>query len=315
MVRYFSIGVKKIDIKEIIKIAEDGNCKVLTDEKLSRYTTFKIGGECKALIKISNKETLKVLIKKCNEDKIKYIVIGNGSNLLVDDDGYNGVVFSLGNDFADIKLIDDQTIECYAGMKLSALCKFALENSLTGLEFAYGIPGSIGGGIYMNAGAYGGEIKDVIVSCESIDKNGKIITRNAKELLMSYRHSIFSENKEVIINGTFRLQKGVKSEIKAKMDELINRRVTKQPLEYPSAGSTFKRPEGSYASMLIEKCGLKGFTVGGACVSEKHSGFIINKNNATFKDVITLINKVKEIVFEKTGYKLECELEIISNKQ
>ena len=299
------------NISKIIKIADNFDCRVFVNEPLKNYTTFKIGGECKALIKINCTDVLKELITLCSENNIPYIVLGKGSNVLIDDRGYNGIVFLIGNDFAELKLIDGTLIESTAGVSLAKLSQFACQNELSGLEFAWGIPGTVGGAVFMNAGAYGGEIKDVIYSCESIDKNGNIITLKADEMDLSYRHSIFCDNNNIITKATFKLVKGNKDEISAKMNDFMERRKSKQPLEYPSAGSTFKRPQGSYASLLIEQCGLKGLSVGGAEVSLKHSGFVINKNNATFEDVLRLIEKVKEIVKEKTGFELECEPLII----
>ena len=300
--------------ESVINRAIEIGCKVLKNEPLSNHTTFKVGGECQALIYINSTYNLLELINLSNNNKIPFIVIGKGSNLIVDDDGYDGIVFLMGNDFSDISMLDETTIRCNAGTALSNICLFALEHSLTGLEYAWGIPGTVGGAVYMNAGAYGGEISDVIESCDYINDYGKLCTFTKEQMDLSYRHSIFSDNKYIITDSTFKLDKGDKVEIKKKMDELLQRRKDKQPLEYPSAGSTFKRPEGSYASMLIEQCGLKGLTVGGAQVSTKHSGFVVNIGNASSKDILTLIEKVKAIVKEKTGYVLECEPKIISNK-
>lgn len=302
-----------VNCEEIVSKAKELGCRIFYDEPLSKRTTFKVGGACYALICINSEKTAQELFTLANEKKVPYLIIGKGSDLLVDDDGFKGIVFLMGKDFAGIRLIDDYTIECEVGVPLARAAYFAYQHSLTGFEFAWGIPGNVGGAVFMNAGAYGGEIKDIIVSATGIDKTGKIINFNKEQLDMSYRHSVFTNGDYMITKAVFRLEKGEKQKIRARMDELLQRRKDKQPLEYASAGSTFKRPEGSYASLLIEQCGLKGLNVGDAEVSTKHSGFIINKGNATCKDILTLIEKVKEIVYEKTGYKLECEVRIISS--
>lgn len=228
----------------------------------------------------------------------------------MDDDGIDACVLILGEPFSQIKLIDDETIYAKAGAKLIALCRFAYEHSLSGLEFAYGIPGSAGGAAFMNAGAYGGEMKDVLYKCEHIDKNGDIGFLEYDDLKLSYRHSAYYDNGAVITGLYLKLKKGEKSEIKEKMDDLIGRRRAKQPLEYPSAGSTFKRPEGYFAGALIEQCNLKGKSVGGAQVSEKHAGFVINKGGATCKDVLDLCKYCSDKVMEETGVKLEMEIRV-----
>lgn len=297
--------------QQLCVLAEENGCKVYRDRMLKDYTTFKIGGKCNIVIDITSQESLAVLLKYCNENNINYLIIGKGSNMLCDDKGFNGVVFHIGNDFAQIKLIDKCTIEVEAGCSLMKLCKFALENSLTGLEFAYGIPGTVGGAIFMNAGAYDGEIKNVLESVECVDTDGNIHYLKAEELDLSYRHSIFHENDCVVIKGVFKLSNGNEKAISDKMNDLMCRRKEKQPLEYPNAGSTFKRPVGQFAGKLIQDCGLKGFSVGGAMVSEKHSGFVINYDNATYEDVTELIKQVQKIVKEKTGFWLECEVRII----
>lgn len=299
------------DISGLLKKAEEFSCKVCENESLDKHTSFKVGGKCKAFIDINDAKSCRELVLYCKENNIDFIVMGKGSNLIVDDRGYNGAVLHFGSDYSGIELLENDTVFCKSGTSLSALCLFALENSLSGLEFAWGIPGSVGGAVYMNAGAYGGEISDVIISAEYIDLNGEIHAIVKEDMDFSYRHSCFSGGKGIILGASFKLQKGKKEEIRAKMDELMQRRRDKQPLEYPSAGSTFKRPNGSYASLLIEQCGLKGLSVGGAKVSEKHSGFVINTGKASFNDIMELIEKVRKIVKEKTGYELECEPEII----
>ncbi len=282
---------------------------------LKDYTTFRIGGKCDLLIKLNGEESFKRLIPLAERLGVPYYIFGKGSNLIVDSDGINGIVFVSGKDYAEIKLIDETTIFCTAGTSLSQICRFALDNGLTGLEFAYGIPGSLGGAVFMNAGAYGGEMKDVLYSVKAMDVTGKELEYSADELDLSYRHSRFTCSGEIILSAVIKLEKGDKAQIKAQMDDLMERRKSKQPLEYPSAGSTFKRPEGSYASLLIDQCGLKGVHVGDAEVSTKHGGFVINKGNADFGQLMELIGIVKDTVKEKTGYVLECEPLIITDKE
>lgn len=301
-------------IEKIIQKAEEYGCDVLPNEELSKHTTFKIGGPCKAFISINGSECLKELIQFADDKEYPYFVMGKGSNLLFDDKGFNGVIFHLGSDFSSISMIDETTIKAEAGCSLINVCRFAYENGLGGLEFAFGIPGSVGGAVYMNAGAYGGEIKDVLVSAKAINK-GKVLEFNADDMDLSYRHSIFQKNGFIVTEAVFKLVKREKSEIKALMDDYLNRRKSKQPLEYPNGGSTFKRPTGQFAGKLIEDSGLRGFCVGNAEISNKHCGFVINKGNATFKDVTELIKKVQETVEEKTGYFLECEVEIVKYDQ
>ena len=293
---------------ELFALCGELGCQCRENEPLRAHTTFKIGGNAEAVVFINSAESLSEILGFLKSNNVRYFVIGKGSNILADDKGFDGVILKIGKDFSEIKLIGENEIYCTAGASLSEVCKFALDNSLTGLEFAYGIPGTAGGGLYMNAGAYGGELKDVVKSAHYIDADSEIKEIQAQDMELAYRTSIFAKTQDKIITDmTFSLKKGGKDDIKAKMDELMNKRRTKQPLEYPSAGSTFKRPEGSYASLLIEECGLKGLTVGGAQVSEKHSGFVINVGGATFDDVMKLTQKVQDIVFEKTGFKLELE--------
>ena len=299
--------------KELLnKFEEETNIPFLENEMLSAHTTFKIGGPAEVFANPQSKEQAASAVKFCNENGIKLFPLGKGSNLLVSDEGAGGIVLHFGKEMSKISLLDDEIIYCEAGASLAKLCSFALENSLTGLEFAYGIPGSVGGAVFMNAGAYGGEIKDVICYAEHIDENGDFGRFEGDNLEMSYRHSVYSNKKYIITAAAFRLKKGSKEEIKAKMDELLAKRFDKQPMDKPSAGSTFKHPEGAFASALIDQCGLKGFTVGGAQVSEKHAGFVINKGGATCADVLELIKQVREKVKAETGFVLEPEVEILS---
>ncbi|MBR5451915.1 MAG: UDP-N-acetylmuramate dehydrogenase [Clostridia bacterium] len=282
------------------------------NEAMCRHTTFGIGGNADVFVMPENPLQLArvlCLAKKCD---VPYLVIGNGSNLLVSDKGIEGAVIKVG-DWNDISH-NSETVTCSAGVKLANLCKYCEEQSLQGLEFGYGIPGTVGGALYMNAGAYGGEIKDVVESAECITDSGEIVTVSAEDMSLGYRTSVFKKNKNIITSVTFRLAKGNKTEIRAKMDDFMTRRVTKQPLDAKSAGSTFKRPAGNFAGTLIESCGLKGFSIGGAKVSEKHAGFVINKGNATCSDVLRLISHIEQTVSLKTGYALEPEVIFVGRK-
>ena len=277
---------------------------------MSLHTTFKIGGNARLIVYPESEEQICEIVKTANSEKIRLIAIGNGSNLLVDDDGIDACVMILADGFGKISLIDEETVFAQAGAKLISLCRFAYENSLTGLEFAYGIPGSCGGGAFMNAGAYGGEMKDVLYKCSHVDKNGEAGFLEKEQLKLSYRHSAYYDNGCIITGLYLKLKKGNQVEIKEKMNDLISRRRDKQPLEFPSAGSTFKRPEGYFAGALIQDCGLKGKTVGGAQVSEKHAGFIINKGGATCRDVLELCDICADTVFREKGVRLEREIRV-----
>lgn len=281
------------------------------DEPMKNHTSFRIGGSAKYFITPASVSECSDAVLLCNEFNIPIYIIGKGTNLLVNDNGIDGAVICISNLMSNTKLLPDGNIYCEAGALLSTVCSFALDNSLTGMEFAFGIPGNIGGAVAMNAGAYGGEMKDIVVSCEYVDDFGEIHFLNIDELNFSYRKSFFTNKKYCIVSVTLKLQNGNREQIKSQMDDILARRKEKQPLEFPSAGSTFKRPEGSYASLLIDQCGLKGKTVGGAKVSEKHAGFVINFNNASCNDVLMLMKEIKDIVFEKTGFVLDPELKIL----
>lgn len=300
-------------IEKIKNICENGNSAYSVDEPLKNHTTFKVGGNCKIMFFPSSAEDVLKVLEVAEQYNLKFAVIGNGSNIIASDNGFDGIIIEFGSRFSDTK-IHGHTITCESGLSLNSLCLAALKSSLTGLEFAWGIPGTVGGALYMNAGAYGGEMSDVVVSADFIDTSHidkGIMTIDKSNMNLAYRKSIFSSSDMIITSVTINLEDGEQDKIKARMNELISKRKEKQPLEYPSAGSTFKRPEGSYASLLIEQCGLKGTAVGDAEVSRKHSGFIINKGNATCSDIIKLTEIVKERVYEKTGYKLELEPEIL----
>lgn len=293
------------------KICKQAGCKVTADAPMKNHTTFKIGGPADLLVSPSSQEQVKKVICACKELGIPLTVIGNGSNLLVCDSGIRGCVLKIGAEMSAITLDENGVVSCLAGASVSALSVFAMKNSLTGLEFAYGIPGTAGGALFMNAGAYGGEFKDVIVSADHIDSNGNIVTLQKNDMQLGYRSSVYSALDACILSMKLKLSHGNTQEIKAKMDDFMSRRKTKQPLEYPSAGSVFKRPEGYFAGALIEQAGLKGYSVGGAAVSEKHAGFIINKGTASCSDVELLISHIKQKVFENSGVHLECEIKKI----
>ncbi len=284
-------------------------CGIKFNEPMKKHTTFRTGGTADYFLEPKTYDEIKNAIKVAKEENIPVTIIGNGSNLLVKDGGIRGLVIKLYKNFSEIK-VDGEYIKALSGARMPEIGNLALKEGLTGFEFASGIPGTIGGGLMMNAGAYGGELSDIVVSCEYLE-NGCIKTYTNDEMCLSYRKSIFSGKDGVILSVSLKLQKGDKEEIKAKMDDLKERRVSKQPLEFASAGSTFKRPEGHFAGALIEEAGLKGAKVGDAEVSEKHAGFIINRKNATASEIIELIEYVKKKVYENSGVILEPEVKII----
>lgn len=306
------VGLYMTDYDAVAQKAAGLGCAVFFDAPLSEYTTFKVGGRCRLLIALNSSASAAAISVFCREKSLPFLIIGKGSNLIVDDYGFDGVVLLMGKDFSTVTATDETTLYCTAGTPLAKLCYTAYKLGLSGLEFAWGIPGTLGGAVYMNAGAYDGEMREVVTFADYIDESGKACTFTGEQLEFSYRHSVFSGKSFIITGASISLKRVDKSDIRAKMDDLMFRRITKQPIELPSAGSTFKRPEGSYASLLIEQCGLKGLTVGGAQVSEKHSGFIVNTGGATFADIMALIAEVERIVREKTGTTLECEPKIIS---
>lgn len=279
-------------------------------EPMTRRTTFGIGGPA-LLLRPRSRAELQAAMTLCREAGEEPFILGRGSNLLVSDSGISRPVIQLDGDFTAITR-EGNTLRCGAGASLIAVCRAAAENSLSGIEWGYGIPGSLGGGVYMNAGAYGGELRDVLTEVTFLDEAGEYRTLPADELSLSYRHSIFEDRPgTVIVGAVLTLTPGDPAAIRAAMEDYMSRRREKQPLEYGSAGSTFKRPVGNYASALVDQCGLKGLSVGGAEVSRKHAGFIINRGGATAADVRELIAEVQRIVREKTGYTLECEIKFI----
>ena len=284
--------------------------EVYFDEPMSKHTTFRIGGSAEVFIDASSSMEIGAVIIYCNENNIPYVYMGNGSNLLVKDEGIEGVVISIGSNMSKVQVVDNM-IYAEAGALMSKVASAALKAGLSGFEALSGRPGTVGGAVFMNAGAYGTEMKDVLKNVTYIMKDSNVITVDASDLELSYRHSIFSTNGCIVTGCCFELQHGDAEEISMVMRDFAQRRRDKQPLEYPSAGSTFKRPEGYFAGKLIQDSGLMGYTVGGAQVSEKHAGFVVNKGGATAKDVLTLIADVVRIVKEKTGVTLEPEVRII----
>lgn len=300
-------------LDELIRFCEENSIEYKLNEPMSCHTSFKIGGAADIFISVRSANELSAVFKKCGELNIPHFIIGKGSNLLVSDLGLEGAVISLSG--LNGISVSGEEITCGAGAALSDICRVALRSSLTGLEFAYGIPGSIGGAVYMNAGAYGGEISGAVLSAECMTADGSTVKVEAKDMNFGYRKSVFKENGTTVISAVLRLQKGEKKEIEEKMEDYISRRKSKQPLEYPSAGSFFKRPEGYFAGALIEKNGLKGATEGGAQVSCKHAGFIINRGGATAADVMKLSRKVSDTVLAKDGVSLEREVIFIGREE
>jgi UDP-N-acetylmuramate dehydrogenase len=283
-------------------------CEVRRDEPMSRHTTFRIGGPAELFLTAPDLPALKGICQKAAETGIPILPLGNGSNLLVSDAGIHGAVVTLGSVFRKISLVSETSILCGTAASIASLCDFAKSQSLTGAEFAWGIPGSMGGAVFMNAGAYGHCVSEIISFCSHITKDGKEGTLSGSGLDFGYRHSAYSSGGFIITAVRVELKHGVQAEIAAQMDEIYTRRKAKQPLDLPSAGSVFKRPKGHYAGMLIEQCGLKGRRVGGAAVSEKHAGFIVNLGGATCADVEKLIAVIQETVLRETGVTLECEV-------
>ena len=281
--------------------------RVLFDEPMKKHTTFRVGGNADFFVKPSTVEEVKRAVALCQKENLPYYILGNGSNLLVGDKGYRGVIIQIYKDMNEI-VVDGDRIRAQAGALLSKVGSVALEAGLAGFEFAAGIPGTVGGAVMMNAGAYGGEMKDILASATVLTGDGEVLQLANEELELGYRSSVIAKKNYVVLEAEYQLKVGDKAQIRAQMDELKVRRVTKQPLEYASAGSTFKRPEGYFAGKLIQDAGLRGFEVGGAQVSEKHCGFVINKGDATAADIVELMNQVSEKVFQEFGVMLEPEV-------
>lgn len=298
-----------------------GKDRVLTDEPMSEHTTFKIGGNAKILVQISSEDEIVEIIRLLRDNNVDYYIIGNGSNLLVSDNGYDGVIIELLDGYSDIELLDADELEtncsdkdeyvyvkALAGTRMLKIGKFMAEKSLEGFECLGGIPGTVGGAVVMNAGAYGGNISDVLLYARVITKEGNILRLNAEELELGYRTSNIEKNGYIISSVVLKMKKGNSEEIKERISDYTQRRTGKQPLEYPSAGSTFKRPEGHFAGQLIDEAGLRGYKSGGAQISVKHAGFVINTGDATAEDVINVITHAQEEVFKRNNIRLETEV-------
>lgn len=292
-------------LEGLCQILGEDNVKI--NEPMKKHTTFRVGGPADYFLTPDSAESVQDTITFLKHNKVPYYVVGNGSNLLVGDQGYRGAIVQIYQKMNQIRT-EGEYIYAEAGALLSKIAAEALSKGLTGFEFASGIPGTLGGAVMMNAGAYGGEMKQVIQEATVLTSDGKIITLAAEDMEFAYRSSIFSKNGDIVLSVVLKLDKGEQEAIRARMDELKVQRVTKQPLEYPSAGSTFKRPEGYFAGKLIQDAGLRGFQVGGAQVSEKHCGFVINKENATAADIISLMEQVSDKVEAQFGVRLEPEV-------
>lgn len=301
-----------MQLDNLIERLNDYKTEYIQNEPMSRHTTFKIGGNCDVFIKVKNITELKNVILSAAEFSVPYFVVGKGSNLLVSDLGIEGAVISL--DGLNNVTVNGDTLICGAGASLRSVCVAAQKASLSGLEFAYGIPGTVGGALYMNAGAYGGEMSQVTVSATALNEKGELVELSLPDMQLGYRTSAFKNSGLIIVSVTLKLTVGNAEQIKAEMNDFYSRRRDKQPLEYASAGSTFKRPEGYFAGALIEKNNLKGFSIGDAQVSEKHAGFVINRGNATCKDVLSLINAVQKSVKDSDGVNLETEVIFIGRE-
>ena len=287
-----------------------GSDNVKLQEPMKKHTTFRIGGPADYYLCPHSTKELQAVLQICRQEELPFFILGNGSNLLVSDQGYRGAVIQLWKNMSEIERIGTR-ICAQAGALLSKIAAAAFEDGLTGMEFAAGIPGTLGGAVVMNAGAYGGEMKDILKEVRVMDQEGTILTLSAEELELGYRTSIVKKKGYIVLSADLELAPGNREEIKAKMEDLKERRVSKQPLELPSAGSTFKRPEGYFAGKLIMDAGLRGFTVGGAQVSEKHCGFVVNKGDATAEDVVTLIREVQRQVKDRFGVELETEVKFL----
>ncbi len=281
--------------------------RIKKDEPMKKHVTFRVGGNADYFVTVKNADEIAAVINLCKEEKVPYFIMGNGSNLLVGDKGIRGVVIQIAKDMNEIE-VAGETITAMAGALLSKIAGAALNAGLTGLEFASGIPGTLGGAVVMNAGAYGGEMKDVLDMVRVLTPEGEILELGKDALKLGYRTSVVAEKNYIVLDARIVLKKGDKEKIREYMEDLKGRRTSKQPLEYPSAGSTFKRPEGYFAGKLIDDAGLRGFSLGGAQVSEKHCGFVINKDNATALEIIKLIEEVQKRVKENSGVALETEV-------
>ena len=293
---------------EYIRLIEESGISYMLNEPMKKHTTFRVGGNADYFVMPKTIDEVKGAVALCQKENLPYYILGNGSNLLVGDKGYRGVIIQIYKEMNEI-MVDGDRISAQAGALLSKVGSVALEAELTGFEFAAGIPGAVGGAVVMNAGAYGGEMKDILASATVLTEDGNILELTNEELELGYRTSIIAKKNYIVLEAEYQLERGDRTAIRARMDELKLQRVTKQPLEFASAGSTFKRPEGYFAGKLIQDAGLRGFQVGGAQVSEKHCGFVINKGDATAADIVKLMEQVSEKVFQEFGVTLEPEVE------
>lgn len=291
--------------QHLVEIA--GKNRVWLEEPMAKHTTFRIGGNAKYFVGPDSIEMIQKLVKFCLENDVPYFILGNGSNLLVSDRGYDGVILQLFKNYDEVT-VEGTRIRAQAGALLSKIANQGLQHALTGFEFASGIPGTIGGAVVMNAGAYGGEMSQVIEQVTALDERGEIIVISEEDLEWGYRTSVLQKRSYIVLEVVLRLEYGDKEQIQARMEELKEQRSSKQPLEFPSGGSTFKRPKGNYAGKLIMEAGFRGFQIGGAKVSDKHCGFVINAGNATASDVIELTSRIQEKVNRDTGIQLELEI-------
>ncbi len=307
-----------MELTSLITLAHSLGCDVVENAPMAQYTTFRVGGPADVLVTIPNGDAVAPILTHCLQQSIPYFWLGNGSNLLVGDGGIRGAVLRLNPHTATIRPLDDTTMVVDAGLMLRQACLYARDRSLTGLEFAYGIPGTIGGAVYMNAGAYDGTMADIVTAVEAVTYQGERLVLSADDMAMTYRHTALMEypagQSPIVVRVTLHLHSGDKNAIAARMKDLLSRRQEKQPLEHPSAGSFFKRPTGYYAGALIEQAGLKGYRVGDAQVSEKHAGFVVNRGNATAKDLHRLCADVQAVILEKTGIRLEPEVRFIGEE-
>lgn len=305
----YGVSQMKLEFyRQLVQIIDES--RVLQEEPMKKHTTFRVGGNADFFVMPKNAEEVQQIIALCNKSAMPYYVLGNGSNLLVSDAGYRGVIIQIYKEMNAIN-IEGTKVYAQAGALLSKIGSEALGAELTGFEFAAGIPGTVGGAVVMNAGAYGGEMKDILSCATVLTPDGEVKTLCNEELELGYRTSVIAKNDYIVLEAEFQLEKGNKEAIRARMEELKVQRVTKQPLELPSAGSTFKRPEGYFAGKLIQDAGLRGFSVGDAQVSEKHCGFVVNKGNATAAEVMELITKVADKVEEQFGVRLEPEVKVL----
>lgn len=287
--------------------------QVLVDEPMSLHTSFRIGGPAAALVMVNNEEELAAVMRLVTEERIEHILIGNGSNFLVSDEGYPGIMIKLGGSFEEVDLVDETHVMAGAAKLLSGVSVFATEHGLASFEFASGIPGSVGGAMFMNAGAYGGEMKDIVESVRLMKPDGsEIVERSNEEMGFAYRNSAIQKDGLIVLSVRFALSKDDPEAITARVLELQHKRNSKQPVNLPSAGSTFKRPVGGFAAALIDEAGLRGYQVGGAQVSEKHTGFVVNVGDATCEDVLAVMRHVREVVLTRSGIELEPEVRLIN---